>query len=150
MGSPLRAGAGAGAAEVSAVALSRDHNCDDADEAAFVRARSADDNAIRVSRNDEWKGARAIKRVAGSLAVTRAIGDAYLKKAAFSFSPYKVSVGTSVGIFSLPLRLVAGYCSIDCFSSLRTKSLRAGSSYVVRRPLLLLFDCLFGLQSFTA
>lgn len=84
------AGAAAAAAEMNAVALSRDHNCDDADEAAFVRARSGDGNAIRVSRNDEWKGARAIKRVAGSLAVTRAIGDAYLKKPAFSFTPYKV------------------------------------------------------------
>lgn len=77
--------------EIAAVALSRDHNCDDVDEAALVKARSGDDNAIRVSKNDEKKGVRAIKRVAGSLAVTRAIGDAYLKNAAFSFSPYKVS-----------------------------------------------------------
>lgn len=86
------AGAAAAATDLEAVALSRDHNCDDADEAALVRARSGDGSAIRVSRNDEWKGARAIKRVAGSLAVTRAIGDAYLKKAAFSFSPYKVRI----------------------------------------------------------
>ncbi|CAM9461332.1 unnamed protein product, partial [Hapterophycus canaliculatus] len=78
--------------DLRAVALSRDHNCEDADEVALVRARSGDDNAIRVSRNDEWKGARAIKRVAGSLAVTRAVGDAYLKKAVFSFSPYKEGV----------------------------------------------------------
>lgn len=85
-------GGGAPVAEgkLVAVALSRDHNCDDADEAALVRARSGDENAIRVSRNDEGKGPRAIKRVAGSLAVTRAIGDAYLKEAVFSFSPYKV------------------------------------------------------------
>ncbi|CAM9922500.1 unnamed protein product [Ectocarpus sp. 8 AP-2014] len=89
--SPLRA-AGAADSELKAIALSRDHNCDDADEVALVRARSGDDNAIRASRNDEWKGARAIKRVAGSLAVTRAIGDAYLKRAAFSFSPYKEGV----------------------------------------------------------
>ncbi|CAB1120089.1 unnamed protein product [Ectocarpus sp. CCAP 1310/34] len=91
VGSPLRA-AGAAAGELKAIALSRDHNCDDADEVALVRARSGDDNAIRASRNDEWKGARAIKRVAGSLAVTRAIGDAYLKRAVFSFSPYKEGV----------------------------------------------------------
>ncbi|CAN0386668.1 unnamed protein product [Pylaiella littoralis] len=89
-GSPLRGSAAS--IELDAVALSRDHNCDDGEEAALVRARSGDDNAIRVSRSDEWKGARAIKRVAGSLAVTRAIGDAYLKKAAFSFSPYKEGV----------------------------------------------------------
>ena len=76
---------------LGAVALSRDHNCDDADEVALVRARSGDENAIRLSRSDQYKGARAIKRVAGSLAVTRAVGDAYLKKAAFSFSPYKAS-----------------------------------------------------------
>lgn len=85
--------AGGNTGEVVAVALSRDHNCDDMDEAAMVRARSGDENAIRVSRNDEWKGSRAIKRVAGSLAVTRAIGDAYLKEAVFSFSPYKASSG---------------------------------------------------------
>ncbi|CBN74456.1 conserved unknown protein [Ectocarpus siliculosus] len=91
VGSPLRA-AGAADSELKAIALSRDHNCDDADEVALVRARSGDDNAIRASRNDEWKGARAIKRVAGSLAVTRAIGDAYLKRAVFSFSPYKEGV----------------------------------------------------------
>ncbi|CAM9229315.1 unnamed protein product [Ectocarpus fasciculatus] len=92
--SPLRAAGAASAAdsELKAIALSRDHNCDDADEVALVRARSGDDNAIRASRNDEWKGARAIKRVAGSLAVTRAIGDAYLKRAVFSFSPYKEGV----------------------------------------------------------
>lgn len=92
--SNLAGGTGrAGAGELTAVALSRDHNCDDDDEVALVRARSGDENAIRVSRNDEWKGARAIKRVAGSLAVTRAIGDAYLKEAVFSFSPYKVRNG---------------------------------------------------------
>ncbi|CAM9123690.1 unnamed protein product [Scytosiphon promiscuus] len=91
--SPLRAAAAAAAdSDLQAVALSRDHNCEDADEVALVRARSGDENAIRVSRNDEWKGARAIKRVAGSLAVTRAVGDAYLKKAVFSFSPYKEGV----------------------------------------------------------
>lgn len=78
------------AEELTAVALSRDHNCNDEDEVSLVRARSGDEKAIRVSRNDEWKGARAIRRVAGSLAVTRAIGDAYLKEAVFSFSPYKV------------------------------------------------------------
>lgn len=88
--SPPRAAADG---DLKAVALTRDHNCEDADEVALVRARSGDDNAIRVSRNDQWKGLRAIKRVAGSLAVTRAVGDAYLKKAVFSFSHYKVCVG---------------------------------------------------------
>lgn len=87
---PGSGSSGAEMGELVAVALSRDHNCNDEDEVSLVRARSADDNAIRVSRNDEWRGARAIKRVAGSLAVTRAIGDAYLKEAVFSFSPYKV------------------------------------------------------------
>lgn len=83
--------AGEESVEIAAVALSRDHNCYDVDEAALVKARSGDDNAIRVSKNDEKKGVRAIKRVAGSLAVTRAIGDAYLKNVEFSISPYKVS-----------------------------------------------------------
>ncbi|CAM9906327.1 unnamed protein product, partial [Choristocarpus tenellus] len=77
---------------IYAVPLTRDHNCDDKDEVAIVEARSGDENAVRVSRNDEWKGATAIKRVAGSLAVTRAIGDAYLKEASFSFTPYKERV----------------------------------------------------------
>jgi Protein phosphatase 2C len=44
-----------------------------------VRQRTSDDKPVRVSRNEEWKGTKAIRRVAGSLAVTRAIGDAYLK-----------------------------------------------------------------------
>ena len=34
-----------------------------------------------------------IKRVAGSLVVTRALGDAYLKKEDYSIMPYAVSVG---------------------------------------------------------
>lgn len=88
--SPGSGSSGAEIGELVAVALSRDHNCNDEEEVSLVRARSSDGNAIRVSRNDEWRGARAIKRVAGSLAVTRAIGDAYLKEAVFSFSPYKV------------------------------------------------------------
>ena len=33
-----------------------------------------------------------IRRVAGSLAVTRALGDLYLKKREFSFHPYKEHV----------------------------------------------------------
>lgn len=98
-GCPTRSSPGGG---LGAVALSRDHNCDDADEVALVRARSGDEKAIRVSRNDQYKGARAIKRVAGSLAVTRAVGDAYLKKAAFSFSPYKASTPCTMFI-SYPL-----------------------------------------------
>lgn len=84
----------AGKRELEAVALSRDHNCDNENEVELVMARSSDKHAIRVSRNDEWKGARAIKRVAGSLAVTRAVGDAYLKEAVFSFSPYKARTRT--------------------------------------------------------
>lgn len=74
--------------ELQAVPLTRDHNCDNAEEVAQVRGRSADTNAIRVSRNEQWRGHKAIKRVAGSLAVTRAIGDAYLKLKQHSFSPY--------------------------------------------------------------
>ena len=98
VGSPVATTAGAPAAgEVEAVALSRDHNCNDVDEIALVMGRSGDGNAIRVSKNDERKGARAIKRVAGSLAVTRAIGDAYLKEAVFSFSPYKASLLSPFG-----------------------------------------------------
>jgi hypothetical protein len=48
-------------------------------QVAQVRQRTSDDKPVRVSRNEEWKGTKAIRRVAGSLAVTRAIGAAYLK-----------------------------------------------------------------------
>lgn len=57
-----------------------------------MRGRSADTHAIRFSSKDAASNGRngAIERVAGSLAVTRALGDAYLKKPNFSFEPYKV------------------------------------------------------------
>uniref|UniRef100_A0A7S2FF69 protein-serine/threonine phosphatase n=1 Tax=Octactis speculum TaxID=3111310 RepID=A0A7S2FF69_9STRA len=73
-------------AAVRSVALSKDHTCYDRDEEKLVRARCVNDpNPIRGSRPS---GGRQIKRVAGSLAVTRAIGDLYLKDGRFSSLPH--------------------------------------------------------------
>jgi len=69
---------------LEAIPLTTDHNCYNPIEVDAVRSRCPNDrNAIRASRNDmmviRQRGGTAIKRVAGSLAVTRAIGDVYLK-----------------------------------------------------------------------
>ncbi|GMH48686.1 hypothetical protein TrVE_jg14500 [Triparma verrucosa] len=63
--------------------LTLDHNCYNSTEIKLVQARTEDPNSISQAS----KG--GIKRVAGSLAVTRALGDAYLKSEKLSFHPYK-------------------------------------------------------------
>ncbi|GMH54366.1 hypothetical protein TL16_g01654, partial [Triparma laevis f. inornata] len=63
--------------------MTLDHNAYNSTEVKLVRARTEDPNSISQAS----KG--GIKRVAGSLAVTRALGDAYLKTEKLSFHPYK-------------------------------------------------------------
>eukprot|EP00939_MAST-03C_sp_MAST-3C-sp1_P004747 g4747.t1 len=74
--------------------LSRDHKCSDAEEAATVRLRcTSDRRPIRRRRDDRGFDTvedtfRLPLRVAGSLAVTRAVGDSYLKVKELSYPPY--------------------------------------------------------------
>jgi len=91
---------------LGAVALTRDHNCANAAEAAAVTLRSRDPQAIRPAQTDSWRGHKALDRVAGSLAVTRAIGDGYLKEEQYSLTPYKenlpyITAEPEISIFSL-------------------------------------------------
>lgn len=65
--------------------LTRDHNCYNEAEVESVRERCTTDP--RSVSNPSRGG---IRRVAGSLAVTRALGDAYLKTPKLSFPPYKM------------------------------------------------------------
>ena len=65
---------------LTAARLTLDHACDVPAEAEGVRSLTSDPNPVRASDNDRKAlGARAPLRVAGSLAVTRALGDPYLK-----------------------------------------------------------------------
>ena len=65
---------------LTAVRLTLDHSCDVPAEADGVRSLSSDPAPVRASDNDRRAlGGRAPLRVAGSLAVTRALGDPYLK-----------------------------------------------------------------------
>ena len=58
-------------------------------EAEGIRSLTNDPNPVRVSENDRRHlGTRAPLRVAGSLAVARALGDSYLKVAELSTSQY--------------------------------------------------------------
>lgn len=64
--------------------LTKDHTPYNQKEASLVRERcNYAPRAIATSTNG------GIQRVAGSLSVTRALGDAYLKTPTLSFSPYK-------------------------------------------------------------
>ncbi|TYZ59411.1 hypothetical protein PybrP1_001032 [[Pythium] brassicae (nom. inval.)] len=81
----------AGGAACVASQLSVDHTCANADETRGVLERSRDRNPIRLSKDDQTSGAGefGVKRVAGSLAVTRAFGDFYLKCEELSSAPFK-------------------------------------------------------------
>ena len=68
--------------------MTADHNCYNQSEISIVQARCPTDQ--KAVTNPSMKG--GIRRVAGSLAVTRALGDLYLKKREFSFHPYKEHV----------------------------------------------------------
>jgi len=71
---------------LSGIDLTIDHSAEENDrEADLVRERcNHAPRAIVCAKSDV-----GIKRVAGSLAVTRALGDAYLKSPLLSFAPYK-------------------------------------------------------------
>lgn len=75
---------------VTGLPLSLDHNCGNKKEIQLVKARCMDKKPIRMSVKDaRYNSKNGIDRVAGSLAVTRALGDAYLKRKNLSFEPYK-------------------------------------------------------------
>lgn len=79
-------------AVVRGVQVSVDHSCSNAEEVRLVVARSRDRHPIRLSKDDQGSGelTLGVKRVAGSLAVTRAFGDFYLKCEELSTAPFKV------------------------------------------------------------
>ena len=89
-----RMSAGRGRNGLQAVALTQDHNPNNPSEAAAVRQRCPSDrNPLRASRGDIASHvSNPLVRVAGTLAVTRALGDAYLKEPAFTSSELKVHV----------------------------------------------------------
>lgn len=66
-------------------AITKDHVCTSPNERKVVQAMSNDPNPLRPSVNDTTA---KFLRVAGSLAITRAVGDGYLKLPALSFEPY--------------------------------------------------------------
>ena len=68
-------------------AITKDHTCTSKNEKKIVSAMSKDPKPFRSSINDT-ASALAFKRVAGSLAITRAMGDGYLKHPELSFEPY--------------------------------------------------------------
>jgi len=78
----------AAAVTISAMQLSIDQNTNSKHEKKVVLDRSGDENAIRKNeKNTTPANILAIDRVAGSLMVTRAIGDAYLKHKEYSYNP---------------------------------------------------------------
>ncbi|CAH0476278.1 unnamed protein product [Peronospora belbahrii] len=80
--------------ELKAIEVSADHSCNNPHEMKLVVECSHDQNAIRMSKDDQATGAGIIgvKRVAGSLAITRAFGDFYLKCPELSSAPFKSKV----------------------------------------------------------
>lgn len=78
--------------------VTTDHTCSNSQEVRLVLERSHDRHAIRLSKDDQTNGELmlGIKRVAGSLAVTRAFGDFYLKCEELSSAPFKVCASTSL------------------------------------------------------
>ena len=69
--------------KLRSIDLTTDHNPYNINEVDLVLSRTHDPLAISCASNG------GIKRVAGTLAITRALGDAYLKTPMFSFPPYK-------------------------------------------------------------
>jgi len=72
---------------ISAMQLSIDQNTNSKYEKQVVFERSGDENAIRKNEKNTNNSIFAVDRVAGSLMVTRAIGDAYLKHKEYSYNP---------------------------------------------------------------
>ena len=74
---------------MAAVDLTVDQTAKNASEVAAVEQRSGDERAFRLAPMDViYRRMNAQKRVAGVLMVTRAFGDAYLKRETFSFNPF--------------------------------------------------------------
>eukprot|EP00755_Sulcionema_specki_P007851 Sspe_Gene.39342::Locus_18979_Transcript_1_1_Confidence_1.000_Length_2106::g.39342::m.39342 len=71
--------------ELQHIPLSRDQDCTNELECDAVTQRTSDPNPIRRGKGPE----PAPRRVAGSLMVTRAMGDSYLKHAEYSFPPFQ-------------------------------------------------------------
>ncbi|CAI5714413.1 unnamed protein product [Hyaloperonospora brassicae] len=80
--------------ELQAIEVSTDHSCSNSHETKLVIERSHDRNAIRMSKDDVIAGLGTLgaQRVAGSLAMTRAFGDFYLKCPELSMAPFKSKV----------------------------------------------------------
>lgn len=81
--------------------LTVEHNCKNTREVQLVLDRTRDRNPIRMSKDDQSTinsntNLFAIQRVAGSLAVTRAFGDFYLKCEELSIAPFKVDINSYV------------------------------------------------------
>jgi len=69
------------------VGITIDHACTNPQEVLAIKHVSSDPSPIRTSEND--KGQRhAPVRVAGTLSVTRALGDGYLKTSCLSHAPF--------------------------------------------------------------
>ncbi|KAJ1494053.1 phosphatase 2C-like domain-containing protein [Baffinella frigidus] len=79
---------------VTGIPLTIDQNTSHDGECAKVVARSGDPEAIRYNESEVMRGMRreAIKRVGGTLMVTRALGDGYLKDKAYSMWPFNRSL----------------------------------------------------------
>ena len=69
------------------IGVTTDHAPANALETVAVKHMTSDANPIRASENDKGMP-HAPMRVAGSLAVTRALGDGYLKARSLSIEPY--------------------------------------------------------------
>eukprot|EP01059_Diplonema_ambulator_P030651 TRINITY_DN5331_c1_g2_i2.p1 TRINITY_DN5331_c1_g2~~TRINITY_DN5331_c1_g2_i2.p1 ORF type:complete len:500 (+),score=63.50 TRINITY_DN5331_c1_g2_i2:309-1808(+) len=67
------------------IVLSQDQDCSNKSECDIVKQRTTDPTPIRLCQN-------GTRRVAGTLMVTRALGDVYLKMQEFSFPPYRLHV----------------------------------------------------------
>lgn len=80
---------------VHGVPLTTDLNSSCASEVEKVKKRSTDPDAVRYNERDLMRksgAGSAAKRVAGSLMVTRALGDGYLKCKDLSMPPFKEHV----------------------------------------------------------
>ena len=79
---------------IQVAAVTTDHSCDSTLEAEAIKTVTTDTNPIRRSINGKSNNGRGRVslpqplRVAGSLAVTRAMGDGYLKLKGLSMKPY--------------------------------------------------------------
>lgn len=97
--------------------VTSDHCCESRAEAQTILASSSDPNPIRTSVSDKRLSKAAQVgplRVAGSLAVTRALGDGYLKTKTLSGKPY------------------SDYCPyITCRPTIRWRELRPTDKAVV-------------------